>query len=161
MGPKVCIKTMDRLEAELNLLRTGRYPPVIIRGLVVEDILATWRGIPTALKFFCAVDVDSGTRRVTVRSFDAQAMDSVEKALREALLGRPIVRGEQSFQFNQPPLSSAEKATLLAEVDRLVREAKSALCAAAGLSAGGATSECLAKADRLAERFRQEIVTAG
>ncbi|MFB3891802.1 MAG: ribosome recycling factor [Phycisphaerae bacterium] len=155
MDNSACQNVIDRLEAELSLLRTGRYPPAIINGIVIEDILASWRGVSTALKFFCLVEVDAATRRVTVRSFDATAVDEVHRALSDALPGVSIARSGGLLRFDQPPLTAAQQASLQAELERLVQAAKAALSAA-----GRESAQYLPMADRLVERFRQEIATA-
>jgi ribosome recycling factor len=148
---------IERLEAELSLLRTGRQPPVIVKGVVVEDILANWRGVPTPLKLFAAVEVESSSRRVTVRPFDSQALADVEKALQAAGLGVAIAKSGSVLQFALLPLTAAEKESLRTDVERLAREAKASVAAGAGVTAGADASKYLTMIDELAIRARADI----
>ncbi|MFB3891262.1 MAG: ribosome-recycling factor [Phycisphaerae bacterium] len=151
-------RVIQRLNADLRALPTGRPTnggPATVNGIVLEDIPAQWRGVPTPIKVFASV-MFKGRRTVEITPFVRDDVVAVVKALNEAGIGAAVTSDGTSAFLTLPPLTQDQREDLLAKVTALRRAAKTSVRALWAL-VKATSGEAGADSPNLAARYEKRI----
>src|SRR3989344_4963918 len=111
-------QALERLAEELGKLRTGRANPSLI-----EDIKADYYGTPTPLKQMANISVPEA-RQLLLQPWDKNAMQPMEKAIRDAGLGLNPVNEGDKLRITLPELNEERRRELAKIVGKTAEEAR-------------------------------------
>ena len=111
-------KTLDRVQREMNQVRTGR-----ASAALVEDLHVNYYGTPTALRQLATISVPN-PRMMVVQPWDVSASAEIEKAILRSGVGlNPSVEGNV-IRLPVPPLSEERRKELVKVVHRMAEECR-------------------------------------
>ncbi len=114
-------KSLEALEQNIGMVRTGRANPAILNRIQVN-----YYGASTPLNQLATIS-SPDPRTLLITPFDKSAAKEVEKAIRESDLGfNPNNRGDSIF-ISVPPLNDERRRTLVKQVKGMAEEARVAL----------------------------------
>ncbi len=111
-------KTLERVQREMNQVRTGR-----ASAALVEDLHVNYYGTQTALRQLATISVPN-PRMMVVQPWDASASAEIEKAILRSGVGlNPSVEGNV-IRLPVPPLSEERRRELVKVVHRMAEECR-------------------------------------
>ena len=114
-------KAVDVLKGEFAALRTGRASTVL-----VEDIKVDYYGTPVALKQIAQITVPE-SNQILIQPWDASAIQSVEKAIRDSDLGVQPQRNGNSIRVVLPPLTEERRRELVRKAGKMAEQTRIAI----------------------------------
>src|SRR4051812_33044248 len=97
-------KALEHLREELNALRTGRASVIMVDGLMVD-----YYGQPMQLKQLATIGTPD-SRTIAITPWDRNAMDPIEKSIREAhSLGLTPNNDGHTIRLNIPPMTEERR----------------------------------------------------
>ena len=109
-------KHVEKLEAELRAIRTGRANPALLGGIHVECY-----GSVLPLKQVAAVSVPDA-RTIEIRPWDPGVLSEVEKALLKSDIGISPSNDGKYIRLNLPALTEERRKDLVKVVRKMVEE---------------------------------------
>ena len=109
---------ITHLTHELQKLRTGRANPVIL-----EDVRVTYYGTSMPLKQLGTISVPE-PRQLLVQPWDKNALQPMEKAIRDAGLGLNPTNEGDKLRITLPALTTERRAELAKLVGKIAEEAR-------------------------------------
>ncbi len=106
-------KALERLNAELDKLRTGRANPAVLDG-----INADYYGTPTPLKQIAVISV-SEARQLLIKPFDKNSLKDIEAAINEANLNLIPNNDGENIRINFPAITEETRKTLVKDVKKI------------------------------------------
>lgn len=114
-------KSLDALEQNFNVIRTGRANPAILNRVNVD-----YYGSVTPLPQMATIS-SPDPRTLVITPFDKSVMDTIEKAIRESDLGfNPNNRGDSIF-ISIPALNDERRRDLVKTTKTMAEEARVAM----------------------------------
>lgn len=114
-------KSLDALEQNFNVIRTGRANPAILNRVNVD-----YYGSMTPLPQMATIS-SPDPRTLVITPFDKSVMDTIEKAIRESDLGfNPNNRGDSIF-ISIPALNDERRRDLVKTSKTMAEEARVAV----------------------------------
>jgi ribosome recycling factor len=114
-------KAVDVLKGEFAALRTSRASTVL-----VEDIKVDYYGTPVALKQIAQITVPE-SNQILIQPWDASAIQSVEKAIRDSDLGVQPQRNGNSIRVVLPPLTEERRRELVRKAGKMAEQTRIAI----------------------------------
>ena len=114
-------KAVDVLKGEFAALRTSRASTVL-----VEDIKVDYYGTPVALKQIAQITVPE-SNQILILPWDASAIQSVEKAIRDSDLGVQPQRNGNSIRVVLPPLTEERRRELVRKAGKMAEQTRIAI----------------------------------
>ena len=114
-------KTVDVLQSDLLIIRTGRASPALVERLQIE-----YYGTMTPLNQIASISVPE-PRLITIRPWDASALRAIEKAILTSELGLTPQNDGKLIRLTIPRLTEERRRDLVRVVQRRVEEGKVAL----------------------------------
>lgn len=106
------------LQGELHKLRTGRANPSLL-----EDVKVDYYGTPTPVKNLGTVSVPEA-RQLLVQPWDKNALQPMEKAIRDSGLGLNPTNEGDKLRITLPQLTTERRAELCKLVGKMAEEAR-------------------------------------
>lgn len=116
-----CQKSVDHFKNELSRMRTGRATSGLLEGLSVE-----YYGSQVPLIQLGLINAPE-PRMLTVQVYDAGALDSVEKAIRNSDLGLNPARDGNLIRINIPALTEDRRKELVRSLKGVAEDARVAV----------------------------------
>lgn len=113
-----CKKTVEHYKKELQRLRTGRASTSLLDGLMVD-----YYGSATPLMSLGMINAPE-PRMLTIQVYDANAMDSIDKAIRQADLGLNPSRDGGMIRISIPALTEDRRKELVKKLHKMSEEEK-------------------------------------
>lgn len=111
-------KSLDALEQNIGMVRTGRANPAILNRIQVD-----YYGALTPLNQLATV-ASPDPRTLLITPFDRSVVKEIEKAIRESELGfNPNNRGDNIF-ITVPPLNDERRRSLVKTVKTMAEETR-------------------------------------
>ncbi|OQY22456.1 MAG: ribosome recycling factor [Anaerolineaceae bacterium 4572_32.1] len=114
-------KTVDALQNDLKIIRTGRASPALVERLQVE-----YYGTMSPLNQMASISVPE-PRLLTIRPWDASALPAIEKAILKSDLGLTPQNDGKLIRLAIPRLTEERRRELVKMVQRRLEESKIAL----------------------------------
>lgn len=111
-------KIVDRLKSELAAIRTGRATPAM-----VEDLAVDYFGVKTPLKALASISVPD-PKTLVIQTWNKNALQSVEKAIRESSLGLNPAVDKDIIRLNIPQLTEEKRKEFLKIIGRHAEDAR-------------------------------------
>lgn len=111
-------KTIDALQSDLRVIRTGRASPALVEGVTVE-----YYGVPTPLIQLAGVTVPE-PRLLMIRPWDRNTIGIIERAILKSDLGLNPNNDGQVIRLVIPALTEERRRDLNRQVARRVEEAR-------------------------------------
>lgn len=115
---KKCLSALEHLKTEIGKLRTARASSSLLEGIMVE-----YYGAVVPLVQMGLVNTPE-PRLITVQIYDASAVESVEKAIREADLGLNPAREGSLLRVPVPPLTEQRRKDLIKKLHKIGEDTK-------------------------------------
>jgi ribosome recycling factor len=116
-----CKKTVEHFKKEVQRLRTGRASASLLDGLMVD-----YYGSSTPLVSLGLVNAPE-PRLLTIQVYDANAVESIEKSIRQADLGLNPSRDGGMIRIAIPALTEDRRKELVKKLHKMTEEEKVAL----------------------------------
>lgn len=116
-----CEESIKHFKLELSRMRTGR-----AQGSLLEGIMVDYYGSPTPLLQLGLINAPE-PRMLTVQVYDQSAVESVEKAIRQADLGLNPSRDGGVVRVIIPSLTEERRKELVKKLHKTAEEAKIAI----------------------------------
>ncbi len=114
-------KSVETIQQELAVIRTGRATPALLEPLKVE-----YYGMQVPIRQVASIGAPD-TRLLVIQVFDRNAVPNVEKAIRSAELGlNPLVEGNL-LRIPIPPLTEERRKELVKYVHKVAEEGRVAV----------------------------------
>ena len=113
-----CVKAVLHFKTELGKLRGGRASTSLIESIKVD-----YYGAQTPLKQMGNINAPE-PRQLTVQVYDASAIESVEKAIRQSELGLNPARDGNIIRINIPALTEERRKDLIKALHKMTEEAR-------------------------------------
>ena len=114
-------KTVEVLQGDLLTIRTGRASPALVERLQVE-----YYGTMTPLNQLASISVPE-PRLITIRPWDASALQAIERAILKSELGLTPQNDGKLIRLSVPRLTEERRRELVRIVQRRVEEGRVAL----------------------------------
>ena len=114
-------KTVEGLNKELAIIRTGRAIPALIDHIKVE-----YAGVLTPLNQVAGISALEA-RLLVIQPWDRSSIRSIEKAIQASDLGLNPVNDGNVIRINIPPLSEERRQELIKVVRRRIEERRIAI----------------------------------
>jgi len=111
-------ESIEKYQAELGSIRTGRANPQI-----VEDLVIDYFGVPTPIKQAANV-TSSDARTIVISPWSKDSLIDIEKAINESELGINPVNDGENIRLSFPPLTEERRKELVKVVGQKTEEAK-------------------------------------
>lgn len=111
-------KTVEEFRAHIAALRTGRATPALVENLEVE-----YCGTKTPLKALASISAPEA-RQLTIQPWDKNALQPIEKAIRESPLGFNPVVDREVIRLSIPELTEERRKELIKLVGRHAEDAR-------------------------------------
>ncbi len=106
-------RAIERLNSELDKLRTGRANPAVLDG-----INADYYGSPTPLKQIAVISV-SEARQLLIKPFDKNSLKDIEAAINEANLNLVPNNDGENIRINFPAITEETRKSLVKDVKKI------------------------------------------
>ncbi|MCX6115210.1 MAG: ribosome recycling factor [Proteobacteria bacterium] len=116
-----CAKAIEHFKRDLGRLRSGRATPTLLEGLQVE-----YYGSMVPLQQLGLVAAPE-SRMLTIQVYDASAIESIEKAIRQSELGFNPSRDGGLIRIVIPALNEERRKDLIKKVNKMSEETKISL----------------------------------
>lgn len=116
-----CKKTVEHFKKELQRLRTGRASTSLLEGLMVD-----YYGTQTPLMSLGLLNAPE-PRLLTIQVYDAGAIDSIEKSIRQSDLGLNPSRDGNLIRISIPTLTEDRRKELVKKLHKMTEEEKVAV----------------------------------
>jgi ribosome recycling factor len=116
-----CKKSVAAFKRELGKMRTGRASSSLLEGLMVD-----YYGTQVPLVQLGNVSVPE-PRLITIQVYDAGAIDSIEKAIRQADLGLNPSRDGSLVRLSIPALTEERRKEIVKKLNKMGEEARVAI----------------------------------
>lgn len=116
-----CQKTIEHFKGDLSRLRTGRAQASLIETLTVD-----YYGSAVPIRQLGLISVPE-SRQLAVQVYDRGAVESVEKAIRQADLGLNPMSEGTLIRINIPTLTEERRKELVKKIHKMAEETKIAL----------------------------------
>lgn len=113
-----CKKTVEHFKKEVQRLRTGRASTQLLDGLMVD-----YYGSATPLMSLGLINAPE-PRLLTIQVYDSNAMDSIDKAIRQADLGLNPSRDGGMIRIAIPALTEDRRKELVKKLHKMSEEEK-------------------------------------
>lgn len=111
-------KSIELLKHELSKLRTGRAHPSLLEGIKIE-----YYGQETSLNQVASITV-SDSRTLTVTPFDKNAINAIDKAIRNSELGLNPATAGTTIRVPLPPLTEERRLALIKQMKGSAEDAR-------------------------------------
>lgn len=111
-------KSIELLKQELSKLRTGRAHPSLLEGIKIE-----YYGQETSLNQVASITV-SDSRTLTVTPFDKNAINAIDKAIRNSELGLNPATAGTTIRVPLPPLTEERRLALIKQMKGCAEDAR-------------------------------------
>jgi ribosome recycling factor len=112
-------KAIEHLQAELQSLRTGRASVGMVDGLVID-----YYGQPMPLRQLATIGTPDA-RTIAISPWDHNAMDPIEKAIRESqALGLVPNNDGHTIRLNIPPLTEERRRDIVKQLGEKVEHCR-------------------------------------
>lgn len=111
-------KIVEKLKHESAALRTGR-----ASAALVEDLEVDYYGAKTPLKALAAISSPE-PRALVIQPWDKNAVQPIEKAIRDSSLGFSPVVDKEIIRLSIPPLTEERRKEILKVLGRHVEDAR-------------------------------------
>jgi ribosome recycling factor len=111
-------KSLESLQRDLAMIRTGRANPVLIEGLIVD-----YYGTPTVLKALATIGAPE-PRLLVIQPFDPGAGDEIERSILKADLGLTPNSDGKVIRIPIPELTEERRRDLVKAVKKIGEEHK-------------------------------------
>lgn len=115
---KHCASTIDFFRSELGKMKTGRASPGILEGIMVD-----YYGSPTPLIQLGMIGV-AEARLLTIQVYDGNAVESVDKAIRQSDLGLNPSRDGNLIRIPIPALTEERRKEIVKRLHKQAEEMK-------------------------------------
>ena len=105
------LKTLEVVEHEFAMIRTGKASPALVENLVVD-----YYGTQTRLRQIAGISTPEA-RLIVIQAWDPAALDAIEKALLKSKLGVTPIKDGRVVRVPIPELSEERRK----ELDKLVK----------------------------------------
>lgn len=106
-------KAIERLNSELDKLRTGRANPAVLDVVSVD-----YYGTPTPLKQIAVISV-SEARQLLIKPFDKSSLKDIEAAINEADLNLVPNNDGENIRINFPAITEETRKALVKDVKKI------------------------------------------
>ena len=106
------------LEDDLAVIRTGRASPALVEKLQVE-----YYGVPTPLIQLAGISIPE-PRQILIRPYDAGSVRDIEKAILASDLGLTPNNDGKGIRLNIPPLTEERRRDLVKLVNNRLEESR-------------------------------------
>lgn len=113
-----CKKTVEHFKKELQRLRTGRASTSLLEGLMVD-----YYGSATPLMSLGLINAPE-PRLLTIQVYDGNAVESIEKAIRQSDLGLNPSRDGGMIRISIPTLTEDRRKELVKKLHKMAEEEK-------------------------------------
>jgi ribosome recycling factor len=113
--------TLSVLEDDLHGMRSGRASPALVDRIQVE-----YYGQATEMRQLATISTPEPLQ-ILIRPYDAGAVKSIEKAIREANIGVNPQIDSGAIRLNMPPLTRERRQELVKVLHRRLEDAKISL----------------------------------
>ena len=114
-------KTVEAVEDELKVVRTGRASPALVERVMVE-----YYGVPTPLQQLAVISAPE-PNLLLIRPYDASSIGAIEKGILQADLGFNPGNDGRVIRIPIPRLTEERRRDMVKLVKRRVEEGKIAL----------------------------------
>lgn len=116
-----CTETIDYLKIELSRIRSGRANTGLLESVHVD-----YYGSSVPLQQLGLISAPEA-RLLTIQVYDAQALDSIEKAIQQADLGLNASRDGTLIRVPVPALTEERRKELVKKLHKIAEEGKIAV----------------------------------
>lgn len=106
-------KAIERLNGELDKLRTGRANPAVLDGITAE-----YYGTATPLNQIAVISV-SEARQLLIKPFDKNSLKDIETAINEANLNLVPNNDGENIRINFPAITEETRKSLVKDVKKI------------------------------------------
>ncbi|MFV0425126.1 MAG: ribosome recycling factor [Bacilli bacterium] len=106
-------KAIERLNSELDKLRTGRANPAVLDGLSAD-----YYGTATPLNQIAVISV-SEARQLLIKPFDKNSLKDIEVAINEANLNLVPNNDGENIRINFPAITEETRKSLVKDVKKI------------------------------------------
>lgn len=110
--------SIQALEEELAVIRTGRASPALVEKLLVE-----YYGTPTPLMQLASISVPE-PRQLLIKPFDSSSLKDIERAIQTSELGLTPNNDGKTIRLSLPILTEERRKDLVKNVQTRVEEAR-------------------------------------
>lgn len=114
-------KIKEWFKREIDALRTGRASPALVKDIGVE-----YYGTKTKIESMASIAI-SDARTIVIQPWDKQAVEAVEKAIRNSNIGLQPVIDKETIRVILPELTGQRRQFLMDMVGEKLEEARVSL----------------------------------